>query len=80
MLLYDTNMMYMYQSTPVGSTQTATEVIVSPSRDNRDRHHNQSATPQPNAKVTQATISAMQTPVYGITLPLLYGAMFQWNL
>ncbi|XP_018010330.1 casein kinase I isoform X2 [Hyalella azteca] len=37
-------------STPVGSTQTATEVIVSPSRDNRDRHHSQAATPLPNAK------------------------------
>ncbi|KAF2358005.1 Protein kinase domain [Trinorchestia longiramus] len=40
------------KSTPVGSTQTATEVIVSPSRDNRDRHHNQAATPQPNAKLS----------------------------
>lgn len=26
------------QSTPVGSTQTGTEVIVSPSRENRERH------------------------------------------
>uniref|UniRef100_A0A2P2HXY6 non-specific serine/threonine protein kinase n=3 Tax=Hirondellea gigas TaxID=1518452 RepID=A0A2P2HXY6_9CRUS len=45
-------------STPVGSTQTATEVIVSPSRDNRgDRHNNQAAitTPQPNAKVVSST-------------------------
>lgn len=28
----------IFQSTPVGSTQTGTEVIVSPSRENRERH------------------------------------------
>lgn len=37
-------------STPVGSTQTATEVIVSPGRG-----HNTSATPQANAKVVSST-------------------------
>ncbi|XP_076031768.1 casein kinase I gish isoform X2 [Oratosquilla oratoria] len=49
-------------STPVGSTQTATEVIVSPARDTRERH------PTANKGGTKGTPAWPETPKQGNTL------------